>query len=119
MGVKIGWAAKKVRIAVFPAKNAKKDNIWLAVDVTSYTVSQGKGPLNALRSLIFILKAERQMELEKEKKGKKVIRWHVERMPGVRKELTEMEKYATENGIVLEGVDWEKSVIPGGEWWKK
>jgi hypothetical protein len=117
--VKIGWAAKKVRIAVFPSERSKKDNIWLAVDVTSYNVSQGHGPLNALRSLIFQLQAERQMELEEEKKGKKVIRWHVERKPGVRKELTEMEKYAMKTGIVLEGIDWEKSIIPEHKWWKE
>jgi hypothetical protein len=119
MGVKIGWAAKRVRIAVFPSELAKKHGIWIACDVTSYNMAQGEGPFNALRSLLHVLKGEKILHQEAEMQGKKVTRWRVDKLPGVRQELAKMEEKAKKEGMILDGVDWEKSVIPGGEWWKK
>jgi hypothetical protein len=118
IGVKIGWAAKKVRIAIFPSELVKKHGIWIACDVTSYNMAQGKGAFNALRSLIHVLKGEQILHREAEMKGKKVIRWRVDKLPGVRQDLAKMEEKAKKEGMILDNVDWEKSVLPSGKWWK-
>jgi hypothetical protein len=118
-GIWIACAAKRVRIAVFPSERVKKHGIWIACDVTSYNMGQGKGPFNALRSLIHVLKGEKILQKESEMKGKKVTRWRVDKLPGVRQELAQMEEKARKDGLILDNVDWEKSVIPSGEWWKK
>lgn len=99
---KIGWAAKKIRLAVFRA-----DKAWIAADTRSYNVSQGNDPLQAIRNLIETLRYEREMEQDLKKKGKRVIRWHVERTPGTKKDMREMEKKAKKAGLFLSGVEWK------------
>lgn len=99
---KIGWAGKRIRLAVFPSGKH-----WIAADTRSYNVSQGDTAIEAMQSLILTLKAEKEEELELKRQGKKVIRWHVERTPGAKKELLEMEENAKNKGILLESVEWE------------
>lgn len=100
--VMIGWAAKKIRLAVFP-----EGKHWIAADTRSYNVSQGDNPIDAIRSLILTMRCERDEQKKMERKGKKVIRWHVERTPGAKAELLEMEKKAKGKGLLLAGVEWE------------
>lgn len=99
---KIGWAAKKIRLAVFPEGKS-----WIAADTRSYNVSQGSDPLEAIKNLINTLKFEDEMQKADEKKGRKVVRWHVERTPGTKKDMLEMEKKATKKGLLLEAVEWK------------
>lgn len=99
---KMGWAAKKIRLAVFP-----EGKHWIAADTRSYNVSQGNEPLEAIRNLIETLKFEDQMQKADQKKGRKVVRWHVERTPGTKREMIEMEKKAAKQGLLLAGVEWK------------
>jgi hypothetical protein len=99
---KIGWAAKKIRLAVF-----QDGKHWMAADTRSYNVSQGSDPLQAIKSLFLTLRAEDEMAKDLRRKGKQVIRWHVERTPGTKKELLNIEKRASKRGLLLDGVEWK------------
>ena len=117
--VKMGWAPKRLRLAVFfyrdkiwcPGRkdHGKRVDGWFAVDTRGYWLAQGKTALDAIKSVIYQLRATELMDREERKRGRQVIRWHVERRPGVRKELLEMEEKAKKTGFILEGVDWRKS----------
>lgn len=99
---KIGWAAKKIRLAVFPSGKH-----WIAADTRSYNVSQGNDALEAIRHLMDTLRFEREMQKDLERKGKTVVRWHVERTPGTKADMLRMEKQAKEKGLLLESVEWQ------------
>jgi hypothetical protein len=119
--MKMGWAAEKLRIAVFWAcdpqwsKKLKRftkkmgDPYWCAMDTRSYWIGTGKTPQEAMSRLIESVKFTELMEKEDRKKGHRVIRWHVERTPGTRKELLDMEKKARKTGFILDGVEWRKA----------
>jgi len=121
--IRIGWVPKRLRLAVFFERDriwhpGHKDHgklepaekgSWMAADTRGYWVSGGKTPVEAVRNVLFTIKATDLMEREDRQKGRKVIRWHVERTKGTRKELLEMEKAARKTGFILEGVDWRAS----------
>lgn len=103
MVYKIAWAAKKIRLAVYP-----EGRHWIAADTRSYNVSQGSDALSAIRNLISTLQFEDLMQQKEEKRGHKVVRWHVERTPGTKAEMLKMEERALEHGLLLDGVEWKK-----------
>lgn len=119
--MKVGWAPKKLRLAVFWEQDhlwskrlkrfTKKMDApyWCAIDTRGYWIGTGKTPQEAMNRLIESLKATEMMEKEDLDKGHRVIRWHVERTPGTRKELLDMEKKARKTGFILDGVEWRKA----------
>lgn len=119
--IKIGWAPEKLRIAVFAerdeiwSRRAKKPTgrygkpYWCAVDTRGYWLGIGDTVQVALSRLIEQLKFTELMAKEDQKKGHRIIRWHVERTPGTRKELLGMEKKARKTGFILDGVEWRKA----------
>lgn len=121
--IKMGWAPEKLRVAVFQERDqiysrrlkkfTKKFDkpYWCAVDVRGYWIGTGDTVQVAVKRLLDQVQfTELMHKEEEEKKGRRVIRWHVERSKGVRKELDEMEKKAKKTGFVLEGVEWRKCV---------
>lgn len=119
--MKMGWAPEKLRIAVFVDRDqqysrrlkrfTKKfgDPYWCAVDTRGYWLGTGNSPQMALKRLVEQVKVTEDMENEDRKKGHRVIRWHVERRPGIRKELLGMEQKARKTGFILDGVEWRKA----------
>ena len=117
--IKMGWTASRLRLAVFFEKDkiwrpghkdhGKDCSSWMAADTRSYWVSSGRTPVEAVRNLLVQIKATDAMDREERQKGRKVVRWHVERTKGTRKELLGMEKQARKTGFILEGVDWRLS----------
>jgi len=119
--IKMGWAPEKLRVAVFNerdriwSRRTKKFTkqfgkpYWCALDTRGYWIGTGDTVQAALKGLIESVQFTEEMQKEDEKKGRKVIRWHVERTPGTRKELDECEKKARKNGFILDGVEWRKA----------
>lgn len=122
MDVKMGWAPERLRVAVFRerdrvySRRLKKFTkrfekpYWCAMDVRGYWIGTGDTVEVAIRRLIEQVQFTELMHREEEKKGRRVIRWHVERSKGVRRELDLCEKKALKTGFVLEGVEWRKCV---------
>lgn len=98
----IGWTAKKIRLAVFPSGKQ-----WIAADTRSYNVSQGKDPLDAIKSLIVTLRFCDEMQRDEEKRGHQVVRWRGDRVPGAKGDMLKMEQKARKNGLLLENVEWK------------
>lgn len=119
--MKMGWAPEKLRLAVFWDQGfvwsrklkrftkQKEDPYWCAMDTRGYWIGTGKTPQEAMSRLISTIKFTEEMATEDRKKGHQVIRWHVERTPGTRKELLNMEKKARKTGFILDGVEWRKA----------
>src|SRR3990172_7924139 len=119
--IKMGWAPKKLRVAVFSERDEIWDQhtkkptgrfgepYWCAMDTRGYWLGTGDTVQVALSRLIDQVKFTELMAKEDEKKGRKVIRWHVERTPRTTKELDECEKKARKNGFILDGVEWQKA----------
>ena len=99
---KVGWAAKKIRMAVFPEGKS-----WIAADTRSYNVSQGSNALEAMKNLISTLRFQEEMTRDEQKKGHKVIRWRVDRTPGTKEDMLKMEEKARKSGLLLESVEWK------------
>jgi len=99
---KIGFVAKKIRMAVFPEGKS-----WVAADTRSYNVSQGKDPIEAIKHLIEMLRFCDEMQQDEEKKGHQVVRWRVDRVPGAKGDMLKMEQKARKNGLLLESVEWK------------
>lgn len=119
MPVKMGWAPRKLRMTVFldrdriwkpGTKSHGKTGkpYWSAVDTRGYWIGCGDTAQQAIARLIWQIRVIDDMHHEEASKGRRVIRWHVERSKGVRKELLEMEAKARKNGFILEGVDWRR-----------
>jgi hypothetical protein len=119
--IKMGWVSEKLRVAVFSDRDeiwnrrTKKPTgrfgkpYWCALDVRSYWIGTGDTVQVALKRLIESVQLTEEMHKEETKKGRRVIRWHVERTPGTRKELNACEEKARKNGFILDGVEWRKA----------
>lgn len=106
--IKIGWAPEKMRVAVFYEREGKAPP-WVAVDTRGYWIGVGSSPQEALKRLVEIVRFTDEAEQEEIQNGHRVIRWHVERTPGTKKELLNMEKKAKKTGFILDGVEWRKA----------
>lgn len=117
--IKIGWAPERLRIAVFNErdriwhpghKNHGKLSkpYWCAADTRGYWLGTGDTAQMALKRLIEGIQFT-VIGREDQKKGHRVIRWHVERTPGVKNELLDMERKARKTGFILDGVEWRKA----------
>lgn len=109
--IKMGWAPEKLRMAVFyePEKNTLP---WVAADTRGYWIGVGRTSHEAIKQLIEMISITDDLEKEERKKGHQVIRWHVERTPGTKKELLDMEEKAKKTGFILDGVEWRKAQFP-------
>lgn len=126
-GVQMAWAPKRMRVAVFKERDRIYDRrkkkftkrfgkpYWCAVDTRGYWLGTGDTVEVAVNRLLDQVQVTELMHKEEEKKGVRVIRWHCERQPDVRKEMLEDEKKAKKTGFILEGVDWRKSVSSRGK----
>jgi hypothetical protein len=121
--IMMGWAPKRLRVAVFldrdrlwnrkTKKFTKKlgKPYWCAVDTRGYWLGTGDDVQTAVKRLLQQVQFTQLMDKEERQKGVKVIRWHVERGPDVRKDLKEFEEKAKKTGFILEGVDWRQSLV--------
>lgn len=122
-GVKMGWAPKRLRVAVFTERdeiwNRKTrkftgkygKSYWCAMDTRGYWLGTGENVETAIRRLLEQVQFTQIMDKEERQKGVKVTRWHVERQKDVRGTLREAEEKAKKTGFILEGVDWQNSVL--------
>ncbi len=108
----INWASKRLRVALFI-----DGEHWIAADLRSYWVAQGKTPVEAIRALIFIIRASEILQKEDEKKGHKVIRWKCYKK--AQDHIIHMERRAKKDGLILDGVDWRTSFIGNVQWGKR
>lgn len=123
MDVQMGWAPRRLRVAVFQERDRVYSRrlkrftkrfekpYWCATDVRGYWIGTGDTVEVAIKRLIDQVQFTELMQKEEEKKGRRVIRWHVERSADVRKDLRQMEAKARKNGFILEGVDWRECVV--------
>jgi hypothetical protein len=110
------WVPKRIRLAVWWEKGdrlwspGRKDHAkmckgaWLAADLIGYHVSQGRTMAGAIESLILTLRVTEEEAAYDKRKGKKVIREHVERR--AQDHIKEIEDQAKKTGMILEDVDW-------------
>lgn len=125
--VKMAWASNRLRVAVFLerdrvwSKRAKKFTkkmgkpYWVAMDTRSYWLGCGEDVQTALVRLLQQLQFTQLMDKEERQKGVNVIRWHCERQKDVRATLKEAEEKAKKTGFILEGIDWQESVVGKGK----
>lgn len=108
MTIKMGWAPEKLRIAVFYEPEGKAPP-WAAMDTRGYWIGCGRSAQEAIKCLIDTVRFTEECERDEKKKGHGVVRWHVERTPGTKKELLDAEKKARKTGFILDGVEWRKA----------
>jgi hypothetical protein len=122
-GCKMGWAPKRLRVAVFterdPIWNRKTRKFtgkygkpyWCAMDTRGYWLGTGVDVETAIRRLLQQVQFTQLMDKEERQKGVEVTRWHVERQKDVRETLREAEEKAKKTGFILEGIDWQNSLV--------
>lgn len=121
---KVGWVAKRLRVAIFPDRDRLYDHkakkflnkwgkpYWTACDLRSYQVGCGDTLIEALRDLIEHCVITNDLaEYEKKKHGAVIRDRHTLL---AKDEIEEMEGQARRKGIILDGVevpekcDWRK-----------
>lgn len=100
--IKLSWVAKRLRIVIFPEKLLNKEVCWIACDVRSYHVAQGRTSHQAIRNLIETCSATNAMAETERRKGNRVIRWRC--LLSV-KDRARMERKAY---LILDGIEVPK-----------
>lgn len=125
--VLMAWAARRMRVAVFRdrdriwSRRTKKFTkklgkpYWIAMDTRSYWLGTGDDVQTALIRLLQQVQFTQIMDKEERGKGVNVVRWHCERQKDVQITLKEAEAKAKKTGFILEGVDWQESVVGKGK----
>lgn len=108
----IQWCAKVIDIGVHYCREkcqitGKMKGFWYAYDLTSYHVSAGQKPTEAINNLLHVMWGGEILAKEFRAKGERIVRnrLHLEHPESLRECKAAIKKW---KGYVIKGVDWRE-----------